>query len=128
MRLLVDTSVWSLALRRPAATDPDRRVSLLTRAIESPATVCLTGLILQEVLQGLRRERQARALERQLRSFPLVQLDRADYVLAAEVFTTCRAHGAQVGTADAQIAAAALRHRCALLTTDRDFLQIARHF
>ena len=46
----------------------------------------------------------------------------------AEIRNHCRAKGLAISTIDAQIAAAAINHRCALLTVDRDFRGIARHF
>ena len=47
---------------------------------------------------------------------------------AAEIRNKCRAKGVTITTVDAQIAAAAINHRCQLLTTDGDFADIAKHF
>ena len=126
MSVLVDTSVWSLALRRdaPAAAPA---VESLRRAVEQ-GDVVLIGAILQEVLQGFRDAGRTRRLVADLAHFPLIVLDRGDYVLAAHVRNTCRSRGVQIGTIDAQIAAAALNHRCSLLTTDADFGRVARYF
>lgn len=125
--MLVDTSVWSLALRRdrPPAS---REVSLLEEAITRGETVLMTGVILQEVLQGFFVEKRFRDLEKRLQAFPLLELARADYVSAAEIRSRCRTKGIQVATIDAQIAAAAIGHGCLLLTTDDDFRHISRHF
>jgi hypothetical protein len=127
VKVIVDTSVWSLALRRD---DPvrGREVELLQELIGGRDVVCLTGTILQETLQGFRSDERFKRLVRSLAPFPLVRLARADYVFAAEIRTICRSAGLQVGTMDAQIAAAAIRHHCSLLTTDRDFHRIAAHF
>ncbi len=85
----------------------------------------LTGVILQEVLQGFFDERRFADLERRLRAFPLIELSRGDYVYAAELRSRCRTKGVQVGTIDAQIAAAAIAAGCPLLTADDDFRRIA---
>lgn len=126
MSVLVDTSVWSLALRRdrPAAAP---EVDRLRVAIER-GDACLTGVILQEVLQGFPRADRARRLVEYLAPFPLLALHRGDYVYAAEIRNQCRGRGLAVTTVDAQIAAAAINHRCSLLTADQDFGRIARHF
>ena len=126
MNVLVDTSVWSLALRRdnPAGSAP---VEALGAAI-SLGDVCLIGVILQEVIQGFPSAARTRRLLDHLAPFPLLNLGREDFVLAAEVRNTCRAKGIAVGTVDAQIAAAAIGHGCLLLTNDPDFAKIARHF
>lgn len=126
MSVLVDTSVWSLALRRDAPKT-SREVETLASAIER-GDVCLTGTILQEVLQGFPSPDRTRRLAGHLAPFPLLDLHRGDFVLAAEIRNKCRAKGLVIGTVDAQIAAAAINHRCTLLTADRDFEGVARHF
>ena len=125
MKVLVDTSVWSHALRTGSAPEgsASRRLSLLI----AEAEVVLTGLVLQEVLQGFRSDPVFRTVERRLAAFPLLQLDRAHYVAAARLRRTCAAAGVSAATADCQIAAAAISHRCRLFTLDRDFEAIARH-
>lgn len=126
MSVLVDTSVWSLALRRekPATS---REVEALQAAIER-GDACLLGVILQEVLQGFPSPDRTRRLVEYLTPFPILALHRGDYVYAAEIRNKCRAKGVTVSTVDAQIAAAAINHRCALLTVDQDFQDISRHF
>jgi predicted nucleic acid-binding protein len=124
--ILVDTSVWSLALRRDRAA-AGREVEALSAAIER-GDACLTGTILQEVLQGFPDAARTRRLLDYLAPFPLLDLHRGDYVYAAEIRNKCRVKGVTVSTVDAQIAAAAINHRCELLTSDRDFDGIARVF
>ena len=124
--VLVDTSVWSIALRRdrPSASPG---LEALRAAIEG-GDVCLLGVILQEVLQGFPSLDRTRRLLEHLSPFPLLPMYRGDYVYGAEIRNHCRAKGLAISTIDAQIAAAAINHRCALLTLDRDFRGIARHF
>ena len=126
MSVLVDTSVWCLALRRDRP-EAGREVDALRAAIEA-GEACLLGVILQEVLQGFPSLDRTRRLMTLLAPFPLLTLHRGDYVFAAEIRNKCRAKGVQISTVDAQIAAAAINHRCSLLTTDADFQRIARHF
>jgi predicted nucleic acid-binding protein len=124
MRVLVDTSAWSRALR--AGGDPaDPAVRGLT-ALVRKGDVVLIGLILQEVLQGFRSDASFGKVEERLRAFPLLQLDRIHYVAAAQLRRACAAAGTRASTADCQIAAAAIGHRCRLFTLDRDFEAIAR--
>jgi predicted nucleic acid-binding protein len=123
--LLVDTSVWSLALSRDRPSG--REVDTLRAGIEG-GEVVLIGVILQEILQGFPSADRTRRLVDRLSPFPLLALHRGDYLYAAEIRNKCRAKGVAISTVDAQIAAAAINHRCALLTTDADFAAIARHF
>ena len=125
MRALVDTSVWSLSLRkkRPAEHVTVKKLMSLLRADED---VFLTGLILQEILQAFRSDSTFRKVARHLEPFPLLELERVDFVAAASLHRKCAAKGISTSTADCQIATAAIRHRCLLLSADKDFERIAR--
>ncbi len=124
MRVLVDTSTWSSALRRlPPPEVP--AVRTLADLISSEEELFLTGLILQEVLQAYRTESESSRVAGYLSTVPLLRLDRAAYVEAAGIFRRCASRGVTASTTDCQIAAAAIRHRCKLLTADRDFERIA---
>lgn len=90
MSLFVDTSVWSLALRRdaPATTGEVRE---LIRAIEADETLVTTGLVLQELLQGFAGPRdRARILDR-FSALPLIVPAREDHIAAAELRNTAGA-------------------------------------
>lgn len=125
MRVLVDTSVWSLALRRKGPADHPS-VGALASLLRSGEDVFVSGLILQEVLQAFRSDASFRTILRHLEPFPLLDLGRSDYVAAATLHRRCAAKGLGVSTSDCQIAMAAIRHECLLLTADRDFERIAR--
>ena len=126
MMLLVDTSVWSLALRRDiAATQPE--VWHLQQALLGEQTVVTTGLVLQELLQGFSGPKARGQIIDCFSSLPLVQPDRQDHIHAAALRTTCRRGGVQLGTIDALIAQICIRHQLTLLTTDQDFTHAGRH-
>lgn len=126
MTLLVDTSVWSLALRRDAAAiEPE--VRQLKDALLGADVVVTTGLVLQELLQGFAGPKAREHIIDRFAALPLLQPDRQDHVDAAALRTTCRQAGVQVGTIDALIAQLCIRHELTLLTTDRDFSHMARH-
>ena len=124
MRILVDTSVWSLSFRKRGPADHPA-VHELTAALEANQNLVLTGLILQEILQAFRRNAAFRRAVELLEPFPLLELGCAEYVAAARLHRTCASKGVSVTTADCQIAAAAICHDCLLLTADKDFERIA---
>lgn len=126
MTLLVDTSVWSLALRRDAdASAPE--AAHLKAALLGSEVVVTTGLVLQELLQGFAGPKaQVQIIER-FAALPLLQPDRQDHIDAAALRTTCRRAGVRLGTIDALLAQLCIRHELTLLTTDRDFTHAARH-
>ena len=125
MSLLVDTSVWSLALRRDgAAAEP--AVLVLSDALAHGRDVLTTGLVLQELLQGFGGPKSRQAIVERFRNLPMLVPSREDHVGAAELRNKCRRKGVQVGTIDALIAQLCLHHELTLLTTDQDFVHMAR--
>ncbi|MGH9896491.1 MAG: type II toxin-antitoxin system VapC family toxin [bacterium] len=122
---MVDTSVWSLALRKGGPTD-HTSVRKLREVLEHGEDVFLIGVILQELLQGFRDKRTIGRLSGRLQSFDLLPLERRHYVAAAQLRRRCVSNGVTPSTIDALIASAAIEHRSWLLTADDDFEHIAR--
>ncbi len=126
MRVLVDTSVWSLALRKGGPADHPA-VGKLSNLLSGNEDLVLTGLILQEILQAFRAEATFRKAAKHLEPFSLLSLDRTDCVAAARLHRRCASEGVAASTVDCQIATAAINHDCLLLTADADFEHIAAH-
>ena len=124
MRLFVDTSVWSLALRRDAPPGHPA-VARLGEALSRSEDVFSTGLVLQELLQGFRGPRSPETIIERFAALPFVEPTRADHIEAAELRNTCRRSGVQVGTIDALLARLCIAHDLVMLSTDRDFAAIA---
>lgn len=125
MNLLVDTSVWSLALRRDQPSN-EPAVRFLVQAIEDGESIYTTGLILQELLQGFSGPKARELIVAKFAALPLLTPDRTDYVEAAALHNACRRQGVQAGTIDCLLAQLAIRHRLTMVTADRDFEHIAR--
>jgi predicted nucleic acid-binding protein len=124
MSIVVDTSVWSLALRRRrAATEPETR-ELAELIREGRATIL--GAIRQELLSGVPAEAQFETLREYLRPFPDVELTVDDHEVAAAFFNRCRARGIQGSNTDFLICAVAVRRKFSILTTDENFSHFAR--
>ncbi len=126
MSLFVDTSVWSLTLRRDAAS-PVAEVRALVRAIEAGETILVTGLVLQELLHGFSGPRDRQQIIDRFAALPLLIPDRRDHVDAAELRNRCRRAGVQIGTIDALLAQLCLRHDLTMLAADREFDNLASH-
>ena len=124
MKVLVDTSVWSLALRRRAAVDRPEVREL--RALVDEGRVAMIGPIRQELLSGIRTPDGFDLLRTHLRAFVDEPLDIADYERAAEHFNACRAQGLQGSNTDFLICAAAERRHLPILTADDDFVRFAK--
>jgi len=125
LSLFVDTSVWSLALRRDAPSDSAEALALV-RALEVGEPILTTGLVLQELLQGFSVPKDRDAILDRFAALPLLMPDRQDHVDAAELRNDCRRRGLQIGTIDALLARLCIRHDLAMLTADQDFQRVAR--
>jgi predicted nucleic acid-binding protein len=125
VKVIVDTSVWSLALRRKNRIDPP-----VVNALEELITdgrVQMIGAIRQEILSGVKSEAQFNRLRNVLRAFPDLNHSPDDYELAARFYTTCRSAGVQGSNTDFLICAAAVRHDMNIFTNDNDFTLFQKH-
>ena len=120
MSVLVDTAVWSLALRRKRTDEVDPYVLELQTLIQE-FQVEMIGPIRQEILSGIREQAQYERLRNHLRAFADLPLTTADYELAADYFNICRSNGIQRSNTDFLICAVANRLNLSVLTTDADF-------
>ena len=125
MKVIVDTAVWSLALRRHQGSR-DQHVTLFHDLIVDNR-VALLGAVRQEILSGIRHAEQFKRLKNHLRAFPNLELFLEDYELAAEFFNVCRRKGVQGANTDFLICAAATRRDYEILTTDKDFEIFSTH-
>lgn len=125
MRALVDTGVWSLALRRRQVSHEPAVLAL--RELIREGRAHLIGPIRQEVLSGIREKVQFDRLRDHLREFPDLPVQTADHERAAEFFNVCRARGVQGSNTDFVICAVAHRYGMAILATDGDFSLFAPH-
>ena len=128
MNVFIDTSVWSLALRRKNEDlNANQRllVSELSELIRE-GRARLIGLVRQELLSGIRAREQYEKLRVHLRSFPDELVDTSDYEEAAKVGNRCRAKGVVVSIVDILLCAVAIKRQWAIFTTDPDFSNYAK--
>lgn len=119
--VLADTSVWVTLLRRGTTAAPRLAGAL------GEGRVATTGPVIAELLQGLPQTGRV-TLEGQLSGLPFVGLGRRDWVIAGQVAGELRQRGTPASLNDVAIATAARSIDVAVLTSDRDFLEIAKVF
>jgi predicted nucleic acid-binding protein len=121
VKLLVDTSVWSLALRRKntASLSPDEQKlkAALVQAIRDGRVVML-GLLRQELLSGIKEKAQFDKVKAALDPYLDEPIDTGDHEYAARVYNECRNQGAEAGTVDILICAIAVRRGWEVLSGD----------
>lgn len=123
-RVIADTSVWSLFLRRRKPSDESAAKRL--QAAIAAKRVQMLGIIRQELLTGIQSLEQFVRLEKSLDAYPDLLAERADHVLAAKFYNVCRARGIQGSLIDFLICAQAVRWRMPVMTTDADFREYAK--
>ena len=117
--ILVDTSVWiDFLIGRDT---PHRR--LLHLLIETEEDICITEIILTEILQGIRDDALYETIKDYLLEFPVIKPKGIDsYVAAADIYRKCRKQGKTVRkTVDCIIAAIVRENNVTLLHNDTDF-------
>jgi predicted nucleic acid-binding protein len=121
--ILVDSSAWISYFSGTRDPVADR----LGEALESDQRLCLVDLILTEVLQGFRQDREFELARRTLSGVHRLPLSSATYVNATRLYRRLRLRGLTPKTIDCVIAQACLDSGASLLTRDGDFDGIARH-
>jgi hypothetical protein len=128
MMVLVDTPVWSLALRRkPHHLNPrEQALTLAFTELVSEGRAHIAGVIRQEVLSGIRDAEQFEKIRLHLRGFDEPNLQIADYEEAASMDNHCRSRGVATSAIDLLICAVAHRRNWQIFTTDQDFVRYGR--
>lgn len=129
MRVLVDTCVWSLALRRNVdklSLEEKAVVAKLTSLIDRTRAVMI-GPVRQELLSGVRSESKFRVLQGVLNRFEHIPVLLGDYDEAARFENICRSNGLAVTPFDLLLCAVSIRAQMPIFTTDCDFSRIAAH-
>ncbi len=121
MKILVDTSVWSLALRKKTLTKEEDKIVRELKELIYELRVMIMGPIRQELLSGLSDDEKFKILKEKLKSFEDIELNQEDYEKAAEISNSCRKKGIQGSHIDFLISAAALNRNISIFTTDKDF-------
>ena len=119
MKVLVDTSIWSMALRRKRTAD-DALVKELHDLIRDFRGEII-GPIRQEILSGVKSKSQFNTLKEYLAPFEDLELLSDDYVRAAGFFNLCRSKGVQGSNTDFLICAVSERLSLSVFTHDKDF-------
>ncbi len=119
MKIIVDTCIWSLAVRRNNIQH-NAYINELQELIKE-IRVQLIGPVRQELLSGVKSKKQFDLLKTYLEAFDDLELGKEDYELAAEYFNTARKKGIQGSNTDFLICALSTKHNMPILTTDKDF-------
>jgi Predicted nucleic acid-binding protein, contains PIN domain len=121
MRVLVDTSVWSLAFRKKEKTDYELQLINYLSEIVRDLRAVMIGPIRQEILSGISNEEKFIEMQTKLSIFSDWSIETEDYELAAKFYNKCRMNGIQGSHIDYLICAVAFNSNFTILTLDGDF-------
>jgi len=121
---LVDTTVWiDFFSGRPCP-----HVKALEQLLQSGDDIFICGIILAEVLQGIRSDSEHTRTKDFFESLIFLPMTRATFLLSSQIYRTLRKKGMTIRSPlDCMIASVAIEHGLPLLHNDRDFNQIAEH-
>jgi len=123
--VLVDTTVW-IDLFSGLSTS---QVALLESLIAQREDICLCGVILTEVLQGIRDDKEHSETKAIFSDLLYLPMTRETFLMAAHIYRSLRARGITIrNSIDCMIAAVCIENKVALLHNDRDFDIISEHF
>lgn len=120
--VLVDTSIWIDFLQAPESGTATALESL----IKDHNRVALCGIVLQEVLQGIRNQKNFELVRERLLKFPFVEANRDSWLLAASLYRELRAKGITLPPVDVTIAAVAIQNDMPLFSRDAHFEEVAK--
>ena len=122
--VLVDTTVWIDFFRGESTP----QVDMLELLISEGEDICVCGLVLTEVLQGVREEKEYMKIRRYFENLVFLPMTREMFLLSAEIYRSLRKKGITVRKpVDCMIASVAISHKVQLLHNDRDFNPIEKH-
>lgn len=121
MRILVDTSIWSLALRKNDRTKDEGKIIEYFTEIIRELKLIIIGPIRQEILSGISDRNKFEELRNKISVFEDHEIDTNDYELAAQLFKKCRSNGVQGSHIDFLICAVSINNQMSILTLDKDF-------
>jgi predicted nucleic acid-binding protein len=121
--LLLDSSVW-IDIHRARDTSAARYVE----AREEHEEIATTGIIFQEVLQGIREDTEYEYMRQVLWATLILEpRELSTYAVAAQLYRSARAAGFTIRKPnDCLIAAVALEHGALLVHNDRDFVALSQ--
>lgn len=126
MNALVDTSVWSLALRKKVKNEYEQQIVSILNELINTNSIRIIGAIRQEILSGIPSKELFNRLSKSLATFQDLTVDTNIHIKAAECFNTCRRNGVQGSHIDFLICATSICYNIPIFTLDKDFVNYSQ--
>jgi predicted nucleic acid-binding protein len=119
--VIVDTSVWVDYLRARSSS-----VAVQLEALISQRQVFLCGIVLAELLSGVRSSRERTQLTDVFRGLPYIEMSHAAWAHTGDLARALRSRGLPTPLSDLILATLALEHNLPLFTFDAHFQRVPR--
>ena len=117
--VLPDSCIWIEALRDATSEEAHQLVTLL-----DASRIVISGIIMTEVLQGVRKKTAFASVAAHLSSIPYVEIGKNEYIAASILGIELKAKGIILPPSDLLIASACLKHNIHIYTHDKHFNHI----
>jgi len=125
MMVLVDTTVWIDFFSARSYI----HVQTLETLITNREDICICGIVLTEVLQGIRKDSEFNRTRDLFANLIFLPMQYSIFLRSAEIYRNLRRKGITIRKpVDCMIAAVAIENDIALLHNDRDFIPIEKYF
>ncbi len=122
--VLIDTSVWIDFF----SSKPSPQANRLETLIRDEEDICICGIVLTEVLQGIKHEKEYQKTKTFFKELVYLPINYSTYLKSAEVYRTLRKKGITIRRVlDCLIASVAIENNISILHNDKDFFQIEKH-
>jgi len=121
MFVLVDTSIWSLALRKKDRNHEEEKIVDYFSKIIRDLKLVIIGPIRQEILSGISDGNRYNELRDKISVFEDYIIKTKEYETATQYYNECRKKGIQGSHVDYLICAVAINNKMSILTLDKDF-------
>ncbi|MGR3293130.1 MAG: type II toxin-antitoxin system VapC family toxin [Candidatus Scalindua sp.] len=119
--ILVDTSVWIDYF----VSKPFSHVGLFEKLILDDEDICICGIVLTEILQGIRNDKEFNKTRKLLEILVFLPMSCTTYIKSAQLYRTLRKNGITIKRVmDCLIATIAIENDIPILHNDKDFLLI----
>lgn len=126
MNVLIDTTVWSIALRKNKHSQEEETTVLSLTELIHEGRAKIIGPIRQEILSGIASKTSFDKLHAALSAFPDLEIYSDDYIRAAQMYNHCRKKGIQGSHIDFLICSIAEKHHMSIFTLDHDFINYSK--
>ena len=117
--IIVDTCVWIEFFRKPESD-----VTIHLKALLKEHKVTMVGMIMSEILQGIKARKEAGLVKESLKKLPYLEMTRDNWVAAGQMSADLRRKGIIIPLSDLIIATLAISGGSEIFTIDSHFKQV----